>query len=232
MRELILDTETTGLNVPENRIIELGFVEHLNGSPTGLEYQQFFNPEMAIHEDAKKVHGIGDEDLQDMPLFADKVEELLEYFKEAKLVVHNAEFDIAFINKELEYCNKPPILSHQVIDTLDLARRMLPEKGHHSLDALCNHFKIDLSKRTKHGALLDAQYLSEIYIRLKQEEAPDLIESNIDSLLSNSARKRRHSKRLVRIGSQITEAEAEAHENYVASQLGANSIWTQYRVNK
>ena len=225
MRELILDIETTGLDVNENRIIEIGFVELLDGRPTGLEYQQYFNPERDIEEEAQKVHGIEGKFLQNKPVFFDKVDELLGHFNEAQLVIHNAEFDLGFINKELELCNRSKISPSQVLDSLELARKVLPEKGQHSLDALCNHYNIDLSLRSTHSALVDAQYLSEVYKRLKQETLQDLIGDESNNLFKNAVKKRKHAHRPVAVQNGFTEEEKELHQNYVKTQLGPNSIW-------
>lgn len=165
MREIVLDTETTGLD-PESghRIVEIACLELVNHLPTGRHFQVYLNPERDMPRDAEEVHGLTTAFLADKPRFAEIVDKLLEFIGDAALVIHNAEFDMRFLNAELRRCERPP-LAHRVIDTLMLARRKFPG-AQASLDALCRRFAIDNSARTKHGALLDAELLAEVYLEL------------------------------------------------------------------
>lgn len=164
MREIIFDTETTGFGVEEHRIIEIGCVEMDNQLPTGKTFHKYLNPQRDIDFGATKVHGITNEKVANAPLFADIVDELLAFFGDAPLVAHNAEFDFSFMNMELKRCGREP-LKNQMIDTLVIARQKLPGQRH-NLDALCRFYGIDLTARTYHGALLDAQLLADVYVEL------------------------------------------------------------------
>src|SRR5918995_4926172 len=166
MREIIFDTETTGLDARDDRIIEIGGVELVNRFPTGRNFHVFINPQgRDVHPDAQAVHGIGNADLVDKPPFAEIAGQFLEFVDGAKLVAHNAGFDMGFINAELGRLGAPAIAPDRVVDTLALARRKHP-MGPNSLDALCRRYGIDNSRRTKHGALLDSELLAEVYIEL------------------------------------------------------------------
>jgi len=168
MRQIVLDTETTGLSAHNgDRIIEIGCVELLNRKLTGRNLHHYINPERDSHEDALRVHGISNEFLRDKPKFAAIVDELLDYLQGAELIIHNAPFDIGFLNKELELLGKPPItrVIAGVTDTLVMAKDMFPGKRN-GLDALCDRLGVDNSGRTLHGALLDAELLAEVYINM------------------------------------------------------------------
>lgn len=166
MREIIFDTETTGLDNKADRIIEIGAVELDNRFPTGRTYHVFINPEgRQVHPDALAVHGISNELLADKPRFAEIVEDWFAFISDAKLIAHNANFDVGFFNAEFARLGFPPIDAARVIDSLALARRRHP-MGPNSLDALCQRYGIDNSHRTKHGALLDSELLAEVYIEL------------------------------------------------------------------
>lgn len=168
MRQIILDTETTGLSAEAgDRIIEIGCVELLARKLTGSHQHFYLNPERDSHEDALKVHGISNEFLKDKPKFAEIADDLLAYLKGAELVIHNAAFDVGFLNKELELMGRPPLktIVGGVIDSLALAKELFPGKRN-SLDALCDRLEVDNSGRTLHGALLDAELLAEVYINL------------------------------------------------------------------
>jgi len=168
MRRVILDTETTGLNAKlGDRIIELGCVELLNRSVTENHFQRYLNPERQIEEGALKVHGITFEFLQDKPKFGEVAAEFLDYIRGAELVIHNAAFDVEFLNRELEMAGLPPIDRHctAVVDTLRLARELHPGKKN-SLDALCERYQVEHAHRTLHGALLDAALLAEVYLAM------------------------------------------------------------------
>ncbi len=166
MREIILDTETTGLEPSQgHRIVEIGAVELINHIPTGRTFHAYVNPERDMPQEAEAVHGLTSLFLSDKPLFAAVAKGLVEFISDARIVIHNASFDLAFLNSEFAYVGHPPILPGQVIDTLHLARQRHP-MGPNSLDALCRRYGIDNSKRTKHGALLDSELLAEVYLEL------------------------------------------------------------------
>ena len=165
MREIVLDTETTGLDpLAGHRVVELGCIELVNTVATGKTFHAYFNPEMIMPAGAHDIHGLTDEFLSDKPLFAEKVEELLAFIGDAQLVIHNAQFDIGFLNAELERVSQPK-LANAYVDTVSMARRKFPGQRA-SLDALCERFSIDNSSRTKHGALLDSELLAEVYLEL------------------------------------------------------------------
>ena len=168
MRQIVLDTETTGLSADSgDRIIEIGCVELLNRKLTGNNLHFYVNPERDSHEDALKVHGISNEFLRDKPKFAAIADELLDYLRDAELIIHNAPFDMSFLNKELERLGRPPLngLIAQVTDSLVMAKEMFPGKRN-GLDALCDRLGVDNSGRTLHGALLDAELLADVYINM------------------------------------------------------------------
>jgi len=166
MRRIALDTETTGLSpLNGHRIVEIGCVELDGNIPTGKEWHTYLNPERDVPEAAESVHGLSNNFLSDKPLFKDMSDELLLFLGNAELVIHNAKFDLGFLNHELKMINKPIIRMEKAIDTVILARKTIPGAAA-SLDALCKRFNIDLTKREKHGALLDAQLLAEVYLEL------------------------------------------------------------------
>src|SRR5690349_15741457 len=166
MREIVFDTETTGLNpAGGDRIVEIGCVELFNRVETGRHFHAYFNPQRVMPSDAEAVHGLTNLFLSDKPLFSDRVEELLEFIEDSPLVAHNAGCDFSFLNFELERCSRPTVCMSRMVDTLTLARTRHPG-AKHSLDALCARFGVDRSMRVKHGALLDAQLLSQVYVEL------------------------------------------------------------------
>lgn len=166
MREIVFDTETTGLSAQTgDRLVEIGCVELVNRVETGRIYHAYYNPQRAMPSEAQAVHGLSDAFLADKPLFADKVEELLEFLGDSPLIAHNAQFDFSFLNAELRACSRPIILPDRMIDTLAIARSKHPG-AKHSLDALCARYGIDRSHRVLHGALLDAQLLAQVYVEL------------------------------------------------------------------
>lgn len=166
MREIVFDTETTGLNpAGGDRMVEIGCVEMFNRVETGKHFHAYFNPERLMPSDAEAVHGLTNIFLSDKPLFGDRVEELLDFIADSPLVAHNAAFDFSFLNFELERCGRPIVCGSRMVDTLTLARTRHPG-AKHSLDALCVRFGIDRSHRVKHGALLDAQLLAQVYVEL------------------------------------------------------------------
>jgi DNA polymerase III subunit epsilon len=180
MRQIVLDTETTGLSAESgDRIIEIGCVELLNRKLTGNNLHFYVNPERESHEDALKVHGISNEFLRDKPKFAAIVDQLLDYLQGAELIIHNAPFDISFLNKELSLLGRPPLkdVVANVIDSLVMAKEMFPGKRN-GLDALCDRLEVDNSGRTLHGALLDAELLADVYINMTRGQDALLIESS------------------------------------------------------
>jgi DNA polymerase-3 subunit epsilon len=173
MREIVLDTETTGLDpLAGHRVVEVGCIELMNMVATGRTFHAYFNPEMLMPAGAQDVHGLSDEFLADKPRFAERVEEFLEFVGDAQLVIHNAQFDIGFLNAELERCSKAK-LTNAYVDTVSVARKKFPGQRA-SLDALCERFGIDNSSRTKHGALLDSELLAEVYLELSGGRQRDL----------------------------------------------------------
>jgi DNA polymerase-3 subunit epsilon len=166
VRVIVFDTETTGRNpAGGDRMVEIGCVEIFNRVETGRHFHAYFNPERDMPGEAEAVHGLSTIFLSDKPRFSDLAEELLEFIEDSPLVAHNASFDFGFLNFELEYCGRPPVCHKRMVDTLSLARTRHPG-AKHSLDALCIRFGIDRSQRVKHGALLDAQLLAQVYVEL------------------------------------------------------------------
>ena len=179
MRQIVLDTETTGLSAEGgDRIIELGCVELYARKLTGKNLHFYFNPERDSHEDALRVHGISNEFLRDKPKFSELAEDILNYLADAELIIHNAAFDIGFLNKELERVGKKPLKAYvsNVIDTLAMAKEMFPGKRN-SLDSLCDRLEVDNSGRTLHGALLDAELLADVYINMTRGQEALLIDA-------------------------------------------------------
>ena len=166
MREIVFDTETTGLSARDgDRLVEIGCIELVNRVETGRTYHCYFNPERSMPQEAYAVHGLSETFLSDKPKFAAKADELLEFLEDSPLVAHNAGFDFSFLNAELEACGRIAISRDRMVDTVQMARQLHPG-GKHSLDALCNRYGIDRSHRVKHGALLDAELLSQLYVEM------------------------------------------------------------------
>ncbi|OED45455.1 DNA polymerase III subunit epsilon [Rickettsiales bacterium (ex Bugula neritina AB1)] len=184
MREIVLDTETTGLNKEKNRIIEIGAVELFDRMPTGNFIHYRINPQMIIPEDSTKVCGITNEMVKNSPIFGEIVDELLSFIKNDPIIAHNIKFDAGFVNMELERLNLP-ILQNPLVDTLEIARKVFPGMPC-NLDALCKRFKISLHKRSKHGALLDAQLLVEVYINLLEKTNKECLLVEEDFQLSSN----------------------------------------------
>ncbi|GAA4008249.1 DNA polymerase III subunit epsilon [Sphingomonas swuensis] len=166
MREIVFDTETTGINpATGDRMVEIGCVELINRCPTGREYHAYFNPQRSMPSEAEAVHGLSTIFLSDKPLFGDKCDELIDFIGDAPLIAHNAGFDFGFLNAELQHCGRDPVCLSRMICTLVMARARHPG-AKHSLDALCTRFGVDRTARVKHGALLDAQLLAQVYVEL------------------------------------------------------------------
>jgi len=229
MREIVLDTETTGFD-PESgdRIVEIGAVELWNHVATGKTYHQYINPKRAMPEEAFKVHGLGDEFLRDKPVFSDIAQDFVDFIGDAKLVIHNAAFDVKFLNAELKWVNRPQIPWEQAIDTLAIARQKFPGSPA-SLDALCRRFNIDNSSRTLHGALLDSEILAEVYLELIGGRQPDfeLSASQGGNLGQDGQTQWRPTKRPNPLPSRLTENEKAAHAAFV-EKLGQDAVWKTF----
>jgi DNA polymerase III subunit epsilon len=227
MREIVFDTETTGLDPYQgDRLVEIGCVEIINGFPTGQIFHRYLNPERDMPEGAFKVHGLSIEFLKDKPLFADVCDDFLAFVADAPLIAHNAMFDLGFINAELDRCKRAALQRERLIDTLMLARRRYPA-GPNKLDDLCGRFNIDLSRRTKHGALLDAELLAEVYIELtgKRQARLSLVEETGGAIAVGGIIVVR--QRPAPLAPRISESERDAHRAFVAT-LGDKAIWKDY----
>jgi len=225
-REIVLDTETTGTDPAKgDRVIEIGCVELLNHIPTGRSYHVYINPERPVSPGAFAVHGISDEFLADKPVFAAVADEFAAFVGDARLVIHNAAFDIGFLNAEFARTGHPAFNLADVVDTLSMARRKHPGASN-SLDALCARYGIDNSRRTKHGALLDAEILAEVYIELigGRQVGFDLSLQPSARRAAGAAARDARPRTLI---SRLTEAERAAHEAFIQS-LGPGAIWREY----
>ena len=226
MREIVLDTETTGLDPFEgDRIVEIGAVELWNHVPTGRTYHQYINPERAMAAEAFEVHGLGDDFLRDKPVFADIVSDFVTFVGDAKLVIHNAAFDMKFINAELGWVKRPTLPMDQAIDTLAIARKRFPGSPA-SLDALCRRFNIDNSARTLHGALLDSEILAEVYLELIGGRQPDLVLASSSSGPGTTEAAWKPAPRQQPLPPRLTEAEKDAHQRFVET-LGDGALWAK-----
>jgi DNA polymerase-3 subunit epsilon len=229
LREIVLDTETTGTDHAKgDRVIEIGCVELLNHIPTGKSYHVYINPECPVSPGAFAVHGLSDEFLKDKPVFAAVADEFAEFVRDARLVIHNAAFDIGFLNAEFARTGHTQFNLSDAIDTLSMARRKHPGAAN-NLDALCTRYGIDNSRRTKHGALLDAEILAEVYIELIGGR-----QVGFDLSLRPAARSRAAQGQIAAqdarprtLISRLTEAERAAHEAFIQS-LGPNTLWREY----
>jgi DNA polymerase-3 subunit epsilon len=224
MREIVLDTETTGFD-PEtgDRIVEIGGVELMNHVATGRTYHQYINPERAMPAEAFEVHGLGDEFLSDKPVFAQIGQAFLDFVGDAKLVIHNAAFDMKFLNAELQWMGLPPLPMARAVDTLAIARQKFPGSPA-SLDALCRRFSIDNTTRTLHGALLDSEILAEVYLELIGGRQPDFGLSMTRGGHADQGAEWRPGKRPRPLPLRITPEEAAAHDAFV-EKLGEGALW-------
>ncbi len=221
MREIVLDTETTGLKANDgDRLVEIGCVELDNHVATGKQYRVYINPERDMPDEAFRVHGLSEEYLADKPVFADVIDGFLEFIKDSTLIIHNAGFDIGFLNAELSNIGKPLILMERTIDTVKIARQKFPG-AQVNLNALCSRFQIDNTNRTLHGALLDAQLLSEVYLELVGGRQPGLelaaekVKTKLETIESTTQRPAR--------AHAPTSDEAATHEEFLG-QL-TDPIW-------
>jgi DNA polymerase-3 subunit epsilon len=229
MREIVLDTETTGFEPSEgHRIVEIGAVELFNHMPTGQTYHQYINPERAMPREAFDVHGLGDDFLRDKPVFRAIARAFLDFIGDAKLVIHNAAFDVKFLNAELKAVNLPTLAWDRAIDTLAIARAKFPGSPA-SLDALCRRFGVDNSRREKHGALLDSEILADVYLELIGGRQPDLIlapgkSETAPQKVAAAASAWRAYPRPTPLAARLTADEAAAHDGMV-QKLGDASLW-------
>ena len=219
MLEVILDTETTGLSTAANhKIVEIGCIELKNQIPTNKTFHAYLNPQRAVSEDAFKVHGYSEKFLSDKKVFAEVAEEFINFIKGKKLIIHNAPFDLSFLDYELKLINKKPIDKKNVIDTLELSRAKYPG-SQNSLDALCKRFKIDNSRREKHNALIDCQLLKEVYINLLDQKEPklnlqarDIPDIKINNKIGTTERK------IIK----VSDEELELHKKFLKNSLQRN----------
>lgn len=228
MREIVLDTETTGLDpLRGDRLVEIGCVEMVNRMPTGQTFHVYLNPERDMPQEAFAVHGLSSQFLADKPLFAAVAEDFLAFISDAPLIIHNASFDIGFINAELDRAARVLIPRERLIDTLTLARRKHPGVSNR-LDDLCSRYAIDNSRRTKHGALLDAELLAEVYIDLIGARQSQLILAaeaprSFGAGQTDAPRRQRE----IPLAPRMSEADAAAHAAFVAT-LGGTPIWNEF----
>jgi len=224
----VLDTETTGLDAANgDRLIELGCIEIVNRIPTGREFHRYLNPERDIHPDAVAVHGLTRAFLQDKPRFKDVADDFLAFIEDAPLVAHNAAFDLSFINAELDRVSRPALASDRAVDTLALARRRHPA-GPNTLDALCKRYGIDLSQRTKHGALLDSMLLASVYVELLGERQASLVFNGENGAGGTMGAEAGNAEQRPMVLPSVLSAEDEAAHREFVKSLGTNALWLQY----
>ena len=230
LREIVLDTETTGLDAARgDRLVELGCVEIVNRVPTGVEFHRFLNPETRdVHPDAERIHGLKTAFLKDKPLFKAVAQEFLDFIGDAPLVIHNANFDIGFINMELDRLKLQAIEMSRVVDTLPMARRKHPA-GPNSLDALCKRYGIDNSKRTKHGAIVDSLLLAQVYVELLGERQATLglgaaLKDGVRAPGSRSAAAGKARLRPKPLQPRLTAEDEARHAEFVTT-LGEKAVW-------
>jgi DNA polymerase-3 subunit epsilon len=228
MREIILDTETTGFEPAKgDRLVEIGCIEVVNRMPTGAVYHQYVNPQRDMPEGAFKVHGLSEEFLSDKPLFVDVCDAFLEFIDGSPIVAHNAPFDMKFLNAELVRAKRPQFPYEQAIDTLVIAKKKFPG-GSNSLNALCRRFDVDLSNRDLHGALIDADLLAQVYLELSGGRQPGLV---LDSAGAKRAEEgglapgAQRKERPQPLKSRLEGHEAEAHAKFIAESLGGEPLW-------
>jgi DNA polymerase III subunit epsilon len=227
MREIVFDTETTGLDPKQgHRLVEIGCVEVLNRFPTGNVFHAYLNPQRDMPIEAFNVHGLSAEFLKDKPLFGAVVSDFEVFIGDSQLVAHNASFDMNFLNHELDRVGKATIEPNRVVDTLVLARRKLPG-GRHSLDALCERFGIDISRRVKHGALLDAEILAEVYVELLGGRQSALFADQVSERTGSNVRALPVKPRAEALPSQVTADDIAKHSAFIA-EMGEKAVWSRY----
>lgn len=224
MREICLDTETTGLDPKDgHRIVEIGCIEIINKVRTGKSFHTYINPERDMPQEAFRIHGISSDFLKDKPKFTTIVQDFLAFIGNSKLVIHNASFDMKFINHHLRACNLEIIERGNVIDSLEIARNKFPGAGN-SLDALCKRFSVDLSRRVKHGALLDAELLADIYIELMGGNQISMFETLSSKKSVINENKNNNSNPLPQRKFPLSEAELQAHKEFITKHFKEN-LW-------
>jgi len=227
VREIVLDTETTGLDPSQgHRLVEIGCIELVNRIPSGQTFHAYLNPGRDMPAEALAIHGLTDEFLKDKPLFTQVVDDLVAFLGDAPLVIHNAAFDIGFLNAELARLGRPPIARERMIDTLLIARRKHPG-GSNRLDDLCVRYAIDNSHRSKHGALLDAELLAEVYVELIGARQAQLILSRATAPAHAPGERTVMRERPLPLAARVSAEERAAHRRFVAT-LGENAIWRDY----
>ena len=227
MREIVFDTETTGLDpLQGDRLVEIGCIELVNRFPTGRTFHCYFNPERDMPEAAREIHGLSIDFLKDKPRFAERVEEIMAFLGDAQLVAHNAVFDLTFLNAELERAGRPQLSRDRIVDTLLLARRK-HAGAPNRLDDLCVRYTIDNSRRTKHGALLDAELLAEVYIELIGARQAQLILAQTEALTLAAGAPIIVRERPLPLPERISAEERAEHRRFIAT-LGDNAIWRDY----
>jgi DNA polymerase-3 subunit epsilon len=225
MREIVLDTETTGLSPQDgHRLVEIGCLELFNHVATGKTFHTYIDPERDMPDGAYQVHGLSTAFLRGKPKFAEIADEFLAFIGDDPLVIHNASFDMGFINWELKAAGRAPLPLSRAIDTLDIARKKFPG-AQNNLDALCRRFNVDNSGRTKHGALLDSELLAEVYLELMGGRQPGLVLQADFAGAGGSARRTAREPRPAALPPRLTDAEREAHDAFIAS-LGGTPLWT------
>ena len=221
MKEVLLDTETTGLSSVSDKIIEIACIEIDDHIPTGKNFHFFLNPEMEISQGAYDTHGISREFLVDKPKFKDVADDFLKFIENKKLVIHNAEFDMAFLNKELKEAGKSAIKADLIIDTLNIAREKFPG-AQNSLDALCKRFKIDNSRRQKHSALLDCELLAKVYIELLEKKEPTFqFDMQVDEDEITNVKNIKDRKQII---VEVTEDEKKAYFTFLKKNVPKSSL--------
>lgn len=231
MREIVLDTETTGLDPYQgHRIVEIGALEIVNFVPTGCHYHQYINPEREVPEEAFRVHGLSNEFLSNFPVFRDICDSFLDFIGDSALVIHNAEFDMKFINAELETAGLPTLLPGRAVDTLLLARSKYPGAPA-SLDALCRRFNVDNSDRELHGALVDADLLARVYMELMGGRQPGLVlgEEEVAVRANAHAASTPRPHRPEPLPSRLTDADRAAHRAFLEKFVSGESLWKALR---
>jgi DNA polymerase III subunit epsilon len=226
MREIVFDTETTGFEPNDgHRIVEIGLVELMDHFPTGRSKQFYLNPERDVPIESQRVHGLSGEFLADKPLFAHVVEEFLEFVGDAVLVIHNASFDMKFVNAELARLGRSPLSMARTVDTIEIAKRKFPG-ARYSLDELCKRFSIDLSAREKHGALLDAELTAQVYLELVGGRQRGLALAPVEIAVEHQqAELNRARQRPEPLAPRLTAEEIARHAAFVAKELGDKAIW-------
>ena len=226
MREIVMDTETTGLDPTQgHKVVEIGAVELFNHIPTGRTFHQYINPKRQMPKEAFDIHGLSIEFLMSYPVFKDIAEKFLNFIGSSTLIIHNASFDVKFLNFELDNVGAEKIQNDRVLDTLKLARSKYPGSPA-SLDALSRRFRIDISKRSKHGALLDSQILAEVYLELIGGRQPGLELISTQTLNTTTTSKDGTFKREVPLPSLLTDTEKKAHDTFI-KLLGEKCLWTK-----